>query len=111
VSYALNLSLLTHSHDAAAAGTSVSAGSDSAAALQAQITSDQAQLNDWVTCVSASTPKGKAEIAAISGRISAAKEHIARIRASAAASQSAAPAATQATTPATPRAGRVDLWV
>jgi len=110
VSHALNFSLVPADHGAAAALPSVRSGSDSAAALQAQIASDQVQLNDWVTCVSASTPKGKAEIAALSGRISAAKEHIARIRASEAAGQSAKSSPAQVAAPATQRRGQVDLW-
>ncbi len=60
----------------------VSAVSGSTAALQGQIKRDQLDLNDWVTCVSAKTPKGKAEIQKISGEISSAKERIARIEAS-----------------------------
>jgi hypothetical protein len=60
----------------------VSALSGSTAALQGQIKRDQLDLNDWVTCVSAKTPKGQAEIQRISGEISSAKERIARIEAS-----------------------------
>jgi hypothetical protein len=60
----------------------VSAVSGSTAALQGQIKRDQLDLNDWVTCVSAKTPKGQAEIQKISGDISAAKERLARIEAS-----------------------------
>jgi len=74
------------------------AASDSAAALQSQISREKIQLNDWVTCVSASTPKGKAEIQSISSQISAAQEHIRSIQAS----QSAATAATGA--------GSLDVW-
>jgi hypothetical protein len=48
----------------------VSVVSGSTAALQGQIKRDQLDLNDWVTCVSAKTPKGKAEIQKISGEIS-----------------------------------------
>jgi hypothetical protein len=59
----------------------VSAVSGSAAALQGEIKRAQSDLDDWVTCVSAKTPKGKAEIQKISGEISAAKERIARIEA------------------------------
>jgi hypothetical protein len=55
--------------------------SDSTAALNGQIRRDQIQLNDWVTCVSAKTPKGKAEIQSLSASISAAKEQITRVRA------------------------------
>ena len=52
----------------------------STAALQGLIKRDQSDLNDWVSCVSAKTPKGKSEIQKISGEISAAKEQIARIQ-------------------------------
>jgi hypothetical protein len=51
----------------------------STGALQGQIKREQSELNDWVTCVSAKTPKGKAEIQKISGEINAAKEQVARI--------------------------------
>ena len=54
--------------------------SDQTAALNGQIRRDQIQLNDWVTCVSAKTPKGKAQIQSLSARISAAKEQIAKVR-------------------------------
>jgi hypothetical protein len=54
---------------------------DQAGALNAQIRSDQAQLNDWVTCVSAKTTKGQAEIQSLSARISGAKQRIARLNA------------------------------
>jgi hypothetical protein len=39
----------------------------STAALQGLIKRDQSDLNDWVSCVSAKTPKGKSEIQKISG--------------------------------------------
>jgi hypothetical protein len=112
----------------------VSAVSGSSAALQGQIQRDQLDLNDWVTCVSAKTPKGHAEIQKISGEISSAKEQIARIKASgtgspttgpgstatAAASASAAPSLASTVSATTPshsgapevrdRNGRVDVW-
>jgi len=85
----------------------VSALSGSTAALQGQIKRDQLDLNDWVTCVSAKTPKGKAEIQKISGEISSAKERIARIEASetgsTTASRSAAPEVRD-------HGGLVDVW-
>jgi hypothetical protein len=59
----------------------VSTVSGATAALRGQINRDQLDLNDWVTCVSAKTPKGKAEIQKIAGEISAAKEQIGRIEA------------------------------
>jgi len=61
--------------------------SDQTAALNGQIRRDQMQLDDWVTCVSAKTPKGKAEIQSLSARISAAKEQIASARADQAANR------------------------
>jgi hypothetical protein len=59
----------------------VSAISGTTSALQGLIQRDQLDLNDWVTCVSAKTPKGQEEIQKYSGEISAAKEQIARIQA------------------------------
>lgn len=56
-----------------------SPGSGSTAALEGQIARDQVNLADWASCVSAKTPKGKAQIAAISARISAAKARIRKI--------------------------------
>jgi hypothetical protein len=47
-----------------------------AASLQGQIRAAREQLNDWVTCVSATTPKGQAEIRSLSAQISAAQEQI-----------------------------------
>jgi hypothetical protein len=44
--------------------------------LEGQIRAAKEQLNDWVTCVSASTPKGQAEILSLSAQISAAQEQI-----------------------------------
>ena len=68
-----------------------------AAALQDQIRAAREQLNDWVTCVSATTPQGKAEIRSLSTQISAAEEqidHLPQITAS----------------DATSAAGNLDLW-
>ena len=42
-----------------------------AASLEGQIRAAREQLNDWVTCVSATTPKGQAEIRSLSAQISA----------------------------------------
>jgi hypothetical protein len=80
----------------------VSAVSGSAAALQGQIKRDQLDLDDWVTCVSAKTPKGKAEIQKISGEINAAKEKIARIEANAPSSPTLAPSSSATAAAATP---------
>jgi peptidoglycan hydrolase CwlO-like protein len=110
----------------------VSAVSGSTAALQGQIKRDQLDLNDWVTCVSAKTPKGKAEIQKISGEISSAKERLARVAASeaasatsasgapATASASATPSLTSAASATTPshsgaleagaHGGLIDVW-
>ena len=54
-----------------------------AASLEGQIRAAREQLNDWVTCVSATTPKGQAEIQSLSAQISAAQEHINRLQPSA----------------------------
>lgn len=110
MSHSINLGLIPGTQGGLASGGSAATGSNSAGALQAQITSDQAQLNDWVTCVSASTPKGKAEIARLSGRISAAKEHIARIRAASAASQTSQSSPAKRASSASAPSTRVDLW-
>jgi hypothetical protein len=110
----------------------VSAVSGSTAALQGQIKRDQLDLHDWVTCVSAKTPKGQAEIQKISGEISSAKDRIARIEASEPSARTTAPGSNataaasattsristgSATTPSHSRAlevpdhgGRVDVW-
>jgi hypothetical protein len=112
----------------------VTAVSGSTAALQGEIQRDQLDLNDWVTCVSATTPKGKAEIRKISGEISSAKQRITRIEASkprtptsasststtAVASTTTSPPspATSATTPSHSgvramqgQGGLIDVWV
>ncbi len=99
----------------------VSVVSGSTAALQGQIKRDQLDLNDWVTCVSAKTPKGNAEIQKISGEISAAKERIAQIQASKSGAPTTAPGSTAtAGASATPshssaletrdHGGLVDVW-
>jgi phage shock protein A len=89
-----------------------SAGADSAAALQAQVSQEQVQLNDWVTCVSASTPKGKAEIQSISSQISAAQAQIRTIEATQAAAKAAtqAPSALSGTSSAPASGSIVDAW-
>lgn len=52
--------------------TSVAAGTSapSGRGLDADLARRQVQLSDWVHCVSASTPRGKAKIAEISAQIS-----------------------------------------
>jgi hypothetical protein len=54
--------------------------------LQDQIRAAREQLNDWATCVSATTPKGQAEIRSLSAQISAAQERINRLQPSGGAS-------------------------
>ncbi len=110
----------------------VSAVSGSTAALQGQIKRDQLDLNDWVTCVSAKTPKGQAQIQKLSGEISSAKDRIARIEASEPSAPATAPGsnttaaasaatshittrpATASASPGTPevrdRGSHVDVW-
>ncbi len=61
-----------------------------AASLQGQIRAAREQLNDWVTCVSATTPKGQAEIRSLSAQISAAQEQINHLQPTAAAGSTAA---------------------
>lgn len=58
------------------------------ASLENQIRAAREQLNDWVTCVSATTPKGQAEIRSLSTQISAAQEQINRLPQAAAATAS-----------------------
>ncbi|MGC1457965.1 MAG: hypothetical protein WA825_06785 [Steroidobacteraceae bacterium] len=70
------------------------------ASLQGRIRVAREQLNDWVTCVSATTPKGQAEIRSLSAQISAAQEQIQRL------SQSSGPTAASDGTNS-----RLDIWV
>jgi hypothetical protein len=56
------------------------------ASLEGQIRAAREQLNDWATCVSATTPKGQAEIRSLSAQISAAQERINRLQPSGGAS-------------------------
>jgi hypothetical protein len=67
----------------------------SAASLQGQIRAAREQLNDWVTCVSATTPKGQAEIRSLSAQISAAQEQINHLQPTAGAGSSAATGTTR----------------
>jgi hypothetical protein len=62
-----NLALAAHSNQ------------NTTASLEGQIRAAREQLNDWVTCVSASTPKGQAEIRSLTAQISAAEEKINRL--------------------------------
>jgi hypothetical protein len=80
------------------------AGYSPVAALEGRIRSEQVQLNDWTTCVSAGTPKGQAAIQKLSGEISAARAQVAQ----ALQAQSSAARPPSATAPG--RAGSVDVW-
>lgn len=59
-------------------GYSGSSSPDPVPALQGVIRRDEEDLQDWLTCVSASTPKGKAQIQSLSAQISAARAAINR---------------------------------
>jgi capsule polysaccharide export protein KpsE/RkpR len=74
--------------DGGGRNTAVARQADPTPALNGQIRHDETQLNDWVTCVSANTPKGKAEIQSLTARISAARQQIAKVRAESAAAGS-----------------------
>lgn len=63
----------------AAYGAAYGAAKPSPVALQAQLQRFQQQLSDCVNCASASTPQGKADIAAISARISVVQKNIAEL--------------------------------
>jgi hypothetical protein len=73
---------------------STSSGNSSVAALQGRIRQDQVQLNDWTTCVSASTPKGQSAIQKLSGEISADKEQITRTLQAQSSASASSPSAT-----------------
>lgn len=99
----------------AAGGHSASPSPDPVPALQGVVRRDQMDLEDWLTCVSASTPKGKAEIQSLSAQISAARADISRAQQSQSATGSAcaqsltysAPAAVNKTAT---QPGRIDVW-
>lgn len=90
----------TYGTNSAATNPTARATDDQSGALSGEILRDQVQLNDWLTCVSANTPKGQAEIQSLTARINAAKQHINKLNAAKAA---AAPASqlsrTQRNTP------------
>lgn len=75
-----------------------------AASLEGQIRAAREQLNDWVTCVSATTPKGQAEIRSLSAQISAAEERINRLQPT----YGAAVASAANTT--APEGGTLNVW-
>jgi hypothetical protein len=90
-----------------------SAGS-SVPALESRVRQDQAQLNDWRTCVSAKTPKGQAAIQKLSGEVSATKEAIARalqFESGGRSSAQASPAGTGRSGSDPSSSWSVDLWV
>jgi capsule polysaccharide export protein KpsE/RkpR len=91
----------------ASANLQARAVSDATAALRGQIQQAQLQLNDWLTCVSSTTPKGQAAIRSLSAQISSAKQQILRLQSG---QVSASPAA--ATRPASAAAPttRLDVW-
>jgi hypothetical protein len=51
---------------------------DPVPALQGIVRRDEMDLQDWLTCVSSSTPKDKAEIQSLSAQISAARAAMTR---------------------------------
>jgi len=61
---------------ASSAASTYSGGAPSATSLQAQLQRYQTQLSDCVNCASAKTPEGKADIQAISARISEIKQRV-----------------------------------
>ncbi len=69
------------------------------ASLQGRIRVAREQLNDWVTCVSATTPKGQAEIRSLSAQISAAQQQIQRL-----------PQITDCTSGSGGTTSRLDVW-
>lgn len=84
------------------------AANDQSGALDGEILRDQVQLNDWLTCVSANTPKGKEEIQSLTARISAAKQHVTQLTQQTAATQQTRPADS---TPSDTRQGAlIDTW-
>lgn len=91
----------TYGTNDAASNPKARATDDQSGALSGEILHDQVQLNDWLTCVSANTPKGKAEIQSLTARINAAKQHITKLNAEKAATTASAnqPSSTQRATP------------
>jgi hypothetical protein len=105
----------------AASNPKARSANDQTGSLSQEIVSDQAQLNDWITCVSANTPKGKAEIQTLTARINAAKQHITQLNAAkdaaatsanqpASTPSSATPAASAATHASSRQGSLVDTW-
>ena len=90
----------------AATSTAYSGGAPSAASLQAQLQRYQKQLSDCVNCASAKTPQGKADIEAISARISQVQQRIAQAENSCGNS----PNASQPTAAPPASAGLIDVY-
>lgn len=65
--------------DSSNAGLAAQHTRSTSAQLEGRIRAAREQLNDWVTCVSATTPKGQAEIRSLTAQISAAQEQIQRL--------------------------------
>jgi hypothetical protein len=72
------MSLSSATGISSAASTAYGGGAPSATSLQAQLQRYQQQLSDCVNCASAKTPQGKADIQAISARISQVQQRIAQ---------------------------------
>ena len=91
----------TYGANDAAGNPKARATDDQSGALSGEILRDQVQLNDWLTCVSANTPKGQAEIQSLTARINAAKQHITKLNAEKAATAAPTnqPSSTQRATP------------
>lgn len=75
--------------------------------LQGLVRRKEIDLQDWLTCVSASTPKGKAEIQSLSAQVSAARAAISRAQQQSAPAAPSAPAASHTASATT---GRLDVW-
>lgn len=81
----------------------------SAVSLQSQLERNQKQLSDCVNCASAKTPQGKADIQAISARISQIEQRIAQAQERKGVGSDSAPAA--ATPPAVSSRGNlIDVY-
>ena len=100
-----------------AGGCSTTPSPDPVPALQGMVRREEMDLQDWLSCVSASTPKGKAEIQSLSAQISAARAEISRAQQSQSATRSTPAQSltysppTAANKPATPtEPGQVDVW-
>lgn len=95
----------------ATASPSYGGGAPSATSLQAQLERFQKQLSDCVNCASAKTPQGKADIQAISARISQIEQLIAQAQ-NRPGSQAAPPpdATSAASSPTTGYGGLIDVF-